>query len=143
MASQSQQMVEQAGAIPFRWRRGKLQFCLITSIRKGRWGFPKGMVDPGETHVETALKESYEEAGLHGEIVSEPLGCYEYAKWGMWLNVTMLLMQVAQTDKDWDESHVRERRWADEAEARRLLDRDELLDLLDIALQQIDELTDG
>ncbi len=142
MASQSQQMVEQAGAIPFRKRKGKIEFCLITSIRKGRWGFPKGMIDPGETQNETALKESYEEAGLHGELFDEPLGCYEYTKWGLCLNVTVLLMQVTHAEEEWDEQHVRNRCWANESKARRLLDRPELVELLDNALERIDEIHD-
>ena len=57
-----------------RCRNGQYEFCLITSLRKGRWGFPKGITDPGETHVETALKEADEEAGLRGRIVGDSLG---------------------------------------------------------------------
>ena len=39
----------QAAALPFRFRNGQLELCLITSISKGRWGIPKGIIDPGET----------------------------------------------------------------------------------------------
>ena len=44
----------QACAIPFRRNGGQYEFCLITSLRKGRWGFPKGIIDKGETHIEAA-----------------------------------------------------------------------------------------
>jgi len=142
MASQSQQVVEQASAIPFRRRKGKLEFCLITSARKGKWGFPKGMIDPGETYLETALKESHEEAGLHGEIVGEPVGNYEYGKWGLWLNVTVVLMQVTCADDEWDEQHIRRRCWVGENKARNLLGRPELRELLGDAMERISALGD-
>lgn len=143
MASSSNPTVEQAAAIPFRRRKDIWEFCLITSIRRGKWGFPKGMIDPGETFVETALKEAYEEAGLHGEIVGEPLGNYEYGKWGLWLNVTVVLMDVTRTDDEWDEQHMRRRRWVNEDKARKLLEKPELHDLLDVATERIFALSDS
>ncbi len=142
MASQSQQVVEQAGAIPFRKRKGKLEFCLITSARKKKWGFPKGMIDPGETYLETALKESHEEAGLHGEIIGDPVGSYEYSKWGLWLNVTVVLMQVTRVEDEWDEQHIRRRCWVSESKARNLIDRTELRALLGDAVERISALSD-
>ena len=36
----------------------------------GRWGLPKGHVQPGETLEECAIRETAEETGLHVEIVS-------------------------------------------------------------------------
>jgi len=142
MASQSQEVIEQAGTIPFRKRKGKVEFCLITSSRKQKWGFPKGMIDPGETYLETALKESHEEAGLHGEIIGEPIGNYEYGKWGLWLNVTVVLMQVTRVEDEWDEQHIRRRRWVSETKARNLIDRTELCALLGDAVERITALDD-
>ena len=75
-------LIQQASAIPYRRRDGCVEFCLITTIKRRRWAFPKGIIDPGETPVETALKEAEEEAGLHGRVDDEPLGRYKYAKWG-------------------------------------------------------------
>lgn len=92
--------------------------------------FPKGIIDPGETYVETALKEAHEEAGLHGRIVGEPLGTYEYFKWGTTLEVTVVLMEVLHCDDCWEESAVRQRRWAPVDEAIEILSKEELRDLL-------------
>lgn len=111
----------QASAIPFRWRDGVLEFCLITSIRARRWGFPKGIVDPGETAVEAALKEAWEEAGLLGQIVSEPLGVYRYKKWGTDLEVAVYLMRVESAADDWQEAGQRDRRWANAQETSQLI----------------------
>jgi phosphohistidine phosphatase len=129
--------LEQASAIPFRSRDAGVEFCLITSIHKGRWGFPKGIIDPGETVVETALKEAHEEAGLHGRIVGAPLGTYQYHKWGRDLNVTVRLMHVEAVDDTWDEEQLRKRRWVDAHQAERLLPQPELKRLLAIAVERI------
>ena len=101
----------QASAIPFRCREGIFELCLITSTRSGAWGFPKGVIDPGETAEETALKEAHEEAGLSGTIVSASLGRYRYEKWDTLLDVDVFLMAVETCDAQWSEMHVRKRRW--------------------------------
>jgi 8-oxo-dGTP pyrophosphatase MutT (NUDIX family) len=133
----SQSPVQQATAVPYQWREGSLEFCLITSTEQRHWAFPKGMVDPGETGAETALKEAREEAGLEGSIDGEPLGQYRYSKWGLDLEVTVLLMRVTHMADEWLESHVRERRWATADEARQLIARPELRSMLDTAIARL------
>ncbi len=130
---------DQAGAVPYRRHEGRLEFCLITSARAGRWQFPKGFIDPGDTAVETALKESFEEAGLHGRIVGEPLGDYQYAKWGSVHSVLMMLMEVTRCDEQWSEEDMRERRWETADEAHRLLSRATLGELLDVAVGRLND----
>jgi 8-oxo-dGTP pyrophosphatase MutT (NUDIX family) len=127
----------QAAAIPFRLRDGQPEFCLITSIRKGAWGVPKGIIDPGETGPETALKEAEEEAGLHGRIVGEPLGEFQYFKWNTTLEVTVYLMEVTAADDDWEEAELRDRAWHRAREAQAAIHRDELRELLDVAIERI------
>ena len=127
----------QASAVPYRYRDEAPEFCLITSFRGGRWGFPKGISDPGETPLETALKEADEEAGLHGRIEGDPLGEYEYSKWGTVLAVTVYLMRVTAVDEDWEEAGVRRRRWCRAGEAREMLHREELRGMLDAAMERI------
>jgi 8-oxo-dGTP pyrophosphatase MutT (NUDIX family) len=114
----------QASAIPFRWQNGALEFCFITSIRARRWGFPKGLIDPGETAIEAALKEAWEEAGLRGEIVGEALGSYQYEKWGERLDVEVFVMRVHSVADNWLEAEQRERRWANIEEAKQLITGD-------------------
>lgn len=129
--------LRQASAIPFRVRDGRLEFCQITSIKRGHWGFPKGIIDPGETSEETALKEAEEEAGLSGRLVGEPLGEYEYSKWASTLRVIVYLMEVTATADDWDEAELRTRAWRAPEEARAALARSELRSLLDAAIERI------
>ena len=129
--------LQQACAIPYRLREGEPEFCLITSIKRGKWGFPKGIIEPGETPEETAVKEAEEEAGLHGRIVGEPIGQYRYYKWGTTLLVTVYLMEVTGVDDDWEEAELRTRIWRRADEARAAVGRTELRQLLDVALERI------
>lgn len=117
----SPEPILQACVVPFRRTGERVEICLITSLKKGRWILPKGIIDPGETRDQSALKEALEEAGLRGRIVGEPLGEYEDYKWGSKLNVTVLIMEVTCSDDQWLESDVRERLWVDAAEAADLL----------------------
>ena len=128
---------DQVSAVPFRRAGSRLQFCLITSIGSRRWGFPKGLIDPGETLVETALKEAREEAGLHGRIVDVPLGHYHYHKWGRDLSVVVVLMEVRRTARAWDEQDVRDRRWVGAGSAARLLANSPLQSFLALALERL------
>jgi 8-oxo-dGTP pyrophosphatase MutT (NUDIX family) len=84
---------------------------LITSRRRGRWIIPKGVVDPGSTPQESALKEAYEEAGIKGEASAEGLGEYEYNKWGGVCEVKVYLMRVTSVLDAWPESGSRARDW--------------------------------
>lgn len=129
--------VPQASAIPYRRKKNRAEFCLITSRRSGTWGFPKGMIDPGETIADAALKEALEEAGLQGKVVGKPLGKYTYNKHGMALCVTSFLMEVEKTLDEWPESSSRERRWVTAREARKLLTRPNLRSLLDAAVEAL------
>ena len=124
-------MKQQAGVIPFRGSGKKLEICVIR--RKGsrkKWGIPKGFVDRGDTAKEAALKEASEEAGLKGKLVGDPVGSYEYEKWGTGLEVTVYLMEVKTEEDDWDEAEFRERRWTSFDEAAELLDRHPVQPLL-------------
>jgi 8-oxo-dGTP pyrophosphatase MutT (NUDIX family) len=43
----------------------------------GVWALPKGLIDPGEAPADTALREVWEETGVHGRLV-EKLGEVKY-----------------------------------------------------------------
>jgi len=44
---------------------------------EGVWALPKGNLDPGESPAETAVREVWEETGVHGRLV-EKLGDVKY-----------------------------------------------------------------
>jgi len=116
----------QAAAVPFRiGDDGRIEILLI---RRGRqpWGIPKGNVDPGRTLRNTALNEAAEEAGLHGELLEEPLGEFVYQKQYGELLVTVYAMRVLSMDEVWMEQAFRERSWFGVEQALSLIGRKQL-----------------
>lgn len=111
-------------------------------MKRKRWTFPKGIIDPGETYLETALKEADEEAGLHGMIVGDPIGEYEYEKWDSQLVVTVVIMEVTHSADTWEEAALRERRWVSFEQAVELLSQQAVINLLRKARMEIGKLQD-
>ncbi len=111
----------QAGVIPFRRQSGVTTYCLVTTSSGRRWTIPKGIIERGESAREAALKEAYEEAGLHGELIGAPVGSFTQKKWGLTFTVEVYLMDVTHADDAWPESGFRLRRWCDADTALELL----------------------
>ncbi|MBX3412697.1 MAG: NUDIX domain-containing protein [Pirellulales bacterium] len=144
MSSDPSNELPQACAVPFRYRQQRVEFCLITSLNRRKWGFPKGIVEPHQTIETAALAEAYEEAGLAGEIIGQPLGDYADFKWNRPLRVHGRLMCVSHELAHWPEDTQRQRRWCTAKEARELVARQEQLELLEQAirwLKQIEQRT--
>jgi len=137
MSATEPPLMRQALAIPYREASGQFEFCLVTSLAKRRWGFPKGIVDPGETAEETAAKESWEEAGLRGEVVGLPLGEYEDAKWGFRLLVAGYVLRITDVAERWLEADLRQRVFLAPADARERLAKRDQRELFDVAVQRL------
>jgi 8-oxo-dGTP pyrophosphatase MutT (NUDIX family) len=101
------QALRQAAVIPVSDGR----IWMVTSSSGKRWVIPKGMIDPGHTAGEAALIEAWEEAGLVGRLVNEPVGTYLYEKYGRTYHVTVFLLQVTDSAIDWPERNSRRREW--------------------------------
>jgi 8-oxo-dGTP pyrophosphatase MutT (NUDIX family) len=111
-------VLAQAGAIPYRFGPGgTLQVLLIRRRHKRRWGIPKGIVEPHQTVREAALQETIEEAGIAGELSDQPIGEFEYTKWGWLCRVAVFLLNVTREHEHYEEQAFRERRWFDLADA--------------------------
>lgn len=113
----------QSAVLPYRQADGKLQVMVIASRKGTRWVIPKGVKEPELSLRDSASKEALEEAGIRGRIDEEPIGHYDYAKWGGVCKVAVFPMEVSESvpEEEWEESH-RERRWVAPQKARRLLD---------------------
>lgn len=96
------EFIRQAAALPV--RNGKI--CIVTSSNGKRWVIPKGLIEPGQTAGETALQESWEEAGLTGVLEPEPLGSYLYDKCCGTCHVIVYLMQVTEVAQNWPENDL-------------------------------------
>ena len=97
------------------------------------------MVDPGDTHEETALNEAWEEAGLKGRLIGEALGTFEYEKWNHGLVVAVYLMEVTEEYDDYEEAQFRDRTWWSLAEAATKLAKHPVLPLLEDARARLEK----
>jgi 8-oxo-dGTP pyrophosphatase MutT (NUDIX family) len=70
---------EQVAAVCYRIGGRGIEFLLVQT-RSGRWTFPKGGVEPGLTHAQTAALEAFEEAGVHGRMEEESFARYTRRK---------------------------------------------------------------
>jgi len=68
-----------AGGVLVRRLRGRWVFAAIRpqGRREGLWALPKGLIDPGETAEQTALREVEEETGARGRSLGK-LGDVRY-----------------------------------------------------------------
>lgn len=116
--------LRQAGALPYSLVEGRVVFLLITSRRTGRWIFPKGDIEPGMTPWESAANEALEEAGVTGEVSTEPVGSYRSSAstdGSVLIDVDLFPLRVENQLTTWREMDQRLRHWAVLPEARRLL----------------------
>ena len=67
--------VESFGIVPFRHEEGAWKVLLILHVEGNHWGFPKGKANPGETALESAMRELKEETGfaITEILLQEPL----------------------------------------------------------------------
>ena len=112
---------KQSAALPYRLHKGDPEVLLVTSRKGTRWVLPKGIVEPGLTSKESAVKEAREEAGIEGKIAEKSIGTYDYRKWGGTCTVEVFPMKVMSALEEWPEAAVRRREWLTvEAAAKRV-----------------------
>lgn len=80
------------GIIPLIQQQGGWKCFLVQHQKEGFWGFPKGHAEPGETSLQTAKRELFEETGL--EVIKvldeEPLiERYQYLQEGATVEKTV------------------------------------------------------
>jgi 8-oxo-dGTP diphosphatase len=68
-----------AGVVLVRRMRGRWWFAAVLPRGRppGTWALPKGLVDRGEKPTDTAIREGFEETGVHGRLASK-LGDVRY-----------------------------------------------------------------
>lgn len=67
------------GVLPYRVTDGQREFLLVFETYSQCWSLPKGHMEAGETEVQTALRELYEETGLTARLDTGRCASVEYA----------------------------------------------------------------
>lgn len=114
-------VIEQAGALCLRvLQNGERQALLVGSRRNGRWCFPKGHIDAGETSHAAALREAHD--CVRGKVSDAIVGSFTYSKDSSPspYRVIVHLLEVSSVEDAYPEKGLRSRQWftlADAADA--------------------------
>ncbi len=114
------------------------QVLLTKHSQNHHWSFPKGLIDPGQTTEEAALREVREEGGVEAEIVGKTgYSKYVYTFEGekIFKVVTYFLMKYVSgdiTNHDWE---VEDSGWYEPEEALKQLTFSQDQDLLKKAVE--------
>jgi bis(5'-nucleosidyl)-tetraphosphatase len=101
---------------------GKETHVFILRHLSGYWGFPKGHPNPGETELDTAKRELFEETGLYvDKVLSEKMlqEAYSFRVEGKTIHKTVsyFIATVTATATVIDMKEAREGKWVDINEA--------------------------
>lgn len=117
-----------AGGVAYRNAGGAYEIAIVLMEPERRWQLPKGLIDPGETPEQAALREVREEAGIECTIVA-PIDTIDYwfvderggEKVRVHKFVHFFLMRYKGGSTDEHDHEVAEARWAEVSEAIRML----------------------
>lgn len=116
----------QFAALCYRYKNGKLQICLVTSRKRGRWILPKGWPMHKQTPADAAATEAWEEAGVTGKAYDQCLGVYSYVKPLSENPAPVIVMvypvAVKKVSAKWPERKERKRKWLSPTKAAKRLD---------------------
>ena len=110
------------GAVIFRRESGVLAFLLVRHRNDGHWGFPKGLMDEGETEEETAAREVCEETGLTVKLLDGFRSSVRYSPCPNTVkDAVFFLAPAPDMLVECDVSEIEECTWCETAEAMELL----------------------
>ncbi len=121
------------------WRvspKGKLQVLLVKSRQRNRWIIPKGWPIHGQTPVQAAATEAWEEAGVRGTVAPVCVGLYSYMKYlrdtemPLPCVVALFPLKAKSLAKSYPEAEVRKRKWMSLQKAASKIDTPELAHII-------------
>lgn len=124
---------KQAGTIPYKIVSDELYFLIITSRKKKNWIFPKGLIENDLSETETAIKETYEEAGVKGKIDQNPVGIYQNKKWNGTCIIKLFAYCIQEELPTWPEGSFRHRKWVKANKIKEFLDDSQIIKLAEKA----------
>ena len=129
------EFARQVAALPVRREAdGSVQVLLVTSRETARWVIPKGWPWRGCKDCVAAAHEAREEAGVLGQVETEPMGSFVYQKRRSsgpeLVRVDVYLIEVATQLDSWPEQDERQRAWFTLLDAAHAVSDHGLRDLL-------------
>ena len=110
------------GAIVYRKREdGIIEYLVLYQHRSGTWSLPKGHIAAGETEQETALREVWEETGLHVTLQDGFRREMSYTVSAKALKNVVFFLAQAEGELSLGENEISDYIWADKATAIRRL----------------------
>ncbi|MCH9817128.1 MAG: NUDIX hydrolase [Actinomycetia bacterium] len=106
--------IQAAGVVMLRKHRGRDQVLLVHRPEHNDWSLPKGKLNAGESLVAAALRECYEETGVHA-ILGPPLGKQRYRVMGRGKTVTYWAAKPGPSVKFKPNDEVDKIAWVDVA----------------------------
>jgi 8-oxo-dGTP pyrophosphatase MutT (NUDIX family) len=139
-----------AGGVAFRLGESEPEIAIVSVKPKLRWQLPKGIVDPGESPQQTAVREVREEAGVEAELIKliETIEYwYRSVKNGKQVRyhkfVHFYLMEYRGGDVRQHDHEVEEARWVSLDEALEMLDFKSERDVVEKAREMIEEVREN
>lgn len=133
------------GIIVFFTENDKVKFLLIKHSA-GHWAFPKGHADEGETEIETALRELYEETGIKKvRLISDDILLEDRYKFSgnngdkIHKTVHYYIAETNETDVKVDNDEIVDYKWCTLEESFTYLVYPETIDLINKAFKFIYE----
>lgn len=128
-------MIVQFGTTPYRLdAKGRLSVLLITSRETHRWVIPRGNPISGLSPRASAAQETFEEAGVKGQVEKKPIGTYDYDKrkdgTSVPTRVEVFPLAVKVESSKWPEQSERKRHWFDPEEAAKAVEEPGLASLI-------------
>ncbi|MFD1841876.1 NUDIX hydrolase [Sphingomonas qilianensis] len=108
--------MNQVAALPYRIGQVGVEVLLVTSKTRKRWILPKGKVPQDMLAHVAAAREAWEEAGVFGAVMDQPVGSYQQlAKLSDGLTETTIIaaypLKVSSELESWPEMDLRRRQW--------------------------------
>jgi 8-oxo-dGTP pyrophosphatase MutT (NUDIX family) len=127
----------EAGAIVFRTDRGSVEILLVGALKDStKWIFPKGHLNPSESHAAAALREAAEEAGITGIVTGLVGPTLLFQSGTESVAVEYYLVRMIEEEAALEE---RPRRWATVPEALALLSFEDARQLLRSAAKTLEQ----
>ena len=136
-----------AGGVAVRKTEEGVEVAIVLMVPEMRWQLPKGVIDPGETPEQAALREVREEAGIDCELL-EPLERIEYWFFGSYDGerkryhkfVHFFLMKYVSGDIADHDHEVAEVRWVSLPEASETLAFKDEKRMIELAAARVNSL---